>query len=398
MNRREFIYAGTVLAGTATVARSLDARTYNSIVGANDRVGLGVIGTGRRAADVCRAFALDPRVEFRGLADVYDKQISSFQERFKDHAAKAQTFVEYQKLLDRKDVDAVYIGTPDHLHVDITSAALAAGKHVYMEKPTLHRWSERHELEKAVKGSNVLLQCGMQQRSGAHYMQARKEYFDAGKLGHVVFARGVWHNFPWQRRSIPDAPKPAGLHWDLFLGSAPKVPYELARYSSWRSYHEYGNGLLADILTHWVDVAQWMLNDDQPVSAAALGGDFQLKGDLNNPDSVSSIVRYKDWNMNFESTVLSVRSSRPSVYFEGTEGTLEITRQGFVFTPNEGQPVEVKAPGSLEKAHVGNFVDAILKGDKLNAPFEVGLAASVPVMMSLQSYWTGKTSMRAELV
>jgi predicted dehydrogenase len=248
-----------------------------------------------------------------------------------------------------------------------------------------------------VEGSKKLLQCGMQQRSGEHYMQARKEYFDTGKLGHVVFARCVWHNFPWQRRSIPNDPKPEGLRWDLFLGSAPKVPFELSRYSSWRSYHEYGNGLLADILTHWADVAQWMLNDDQPVTAASLGGDFQLKGDLNNPDTVSSVVRYKDWNMNFESTVLSARSSRPSVLFEGTEGTLDITRGGFIFTPNEGNPVEVKAPGSLEKSHAGNFVDAIVKGDKLNAPFEVGLAASIPVMMSLQSYWTGKISTLAEL-
>lgn len=395
MNRREFIYSGT--AAAAVAARGLDARAYGSIAGANDRLGLGVIGTGRRAIDVCRSFAQDSRVEFRALSDIYDKQLSAFQDRFKEHVAKAETFVEYQRLLDRKDVDAVYIATPDHLHVEVASIALAAGKHVYLEKPTLHRWNERHALKKAVEGSKGLLQCGMQQRSGAHYMQARKEYIDAGKLGHVVFARCVWHNFPWQRRSIPSQPKPEGLRWDLFLGPAPKVPFELSRYSSWRSYHEYGNGLLADILTHWADVAQWMLNDDQPVSATALGGDFQLKGDLNNPDTVSSIVRYKDWNMNFESTVLSVRSQHPSVYFEGTEGTLDITRQGFVFKPNEGEPVEVKVPESLEKAHTGNFVNAILKSDKLNAPLEVGLAASVPVMMSLQSYWTGKISTRAEL-
>jgi len=228
----------------------------------------------------------------------------------------------------------------------------------------------------------------MQQRSGAHYMQARQEYFDAGKLGHVVFARCVWHNFPWQRRDIPDVPKPAGLRWDLFLGPAPKVPFELSRYSSWRSYHDYGNGLLADILTHWADVAQWMLNDSKPVSAAALGGDFQLHGDLTNPDTVSAVGRYKDWNMNFESTVLSVRNPHPSVYFEGTEGNLDITREGYVFTPGNGEPVEVKATQRLEDAHAGNFIDAIVKGDKVNAPLSAGLEASIPVMMALDSYWS----------
>lgn len=395
MNRREFIYTGTAVAAVA--ARGLDARAYAAIDGANNRVNLGVIGLGRRASDVCRAFAQDERVEFRALCDIYDKQLSAFQGRFGDHVAKAQTFVEYEKLLDRKDVDAVYIATPDHLHLEIASAALAAGKNVYLEKPTLHRWDERHALKKAAESGKGLLQCGMQQRSGAHYMQAKQEYFDAGKLGHVVFARCVWHNFPWQRRNIPNEPKPEGLRWDLFLGPAPKVPFELSRYSSWRSYHDYGNGLLADILTHWADVAQWMLNDDKPSSAAALGGDFQLKGDLTNPDTVSSIVRYKDWNMNFESTVLSVRNPRPSVYFEGTEGTLDITREGFIFTPNQGEPVEVKAAGPLEKAHAGNFVDAVVKGEKLNAPLETGLAASLPVMMSLQSYWTGKVTTLEEL-
>jgi hypothetical protein len=105
---------------------------------------------------------------------------------------------------------------------------------------------------------------------------------------------------------------------------------------------------------------------------------------------VSAIVRYKDWNLNFESTVLSVRNPHPSVYFEGTDGTLDITREGYVFTPNSGEPVEVKSTQNLESAHTGNFIDAIVKGEKTNAPLSAGLAASVPVMMALESYWSHK--------
>ena len=394
MNRRDFLYAGTA---AAMAARGMDARAYASIVGANDRVGLGVIGLGRRATVVAPAFAQDPRVEFRAICDVYDKHVSEFQGRFKDQVAQAEVSVEYRKMLERKEIDAVYVATPDHLHVEIATAVLGANKNLYLEKPTLHRWYEKDALAKAAANSKGVLQCGMQQRSGAHYMRAKQEYFDAGKLGQVVFARAVWHNFSWQRRVIPDQPKPPGLRWDLFLGPAPKVPYETARYSSWRSYHDYGNGLLADILTHWADVAQWMLSDSEPVSAAALGGDFQLRGDLTNPDTVSAIVRYKDWNLNFESTVLSVRNPHPSVYFEGTEGTLDITREGYVFTPNSGEPVQVATAQSLERAHAGNFIDAILKGDKLNAPLAAGLAASVPVMMALDSYWSHRICTRTEL-
>jgi predicted dehydrogenase len=346
---------------------------------------------------VAGAFTQDPRVEFRALADVYDQQVAEFQGRFKEQVAKAAVSVEYRKMLESKEVDAVLISTPDHLHVEIAKDALGANKNIYLEKPTLHRWSERATLVKAAADSKSVLQCGTQQRSGAHYMRARQEIFDSGKLGKVIFARAVWHNFPWQRRTIPSLPKPPGLNWDLFLGPAPHVPYETARYSSWRSYHDYGNGLLADILTHWADVAQWMLNDSQPVSAAALGGDFQLHGDLTNPDTVSAVVRYKDWNLNFESSVLSIRNDRPSVFFEGTEATLDITREGYTFTPNSGAPIQVTTTQSLERAHTANFIDAIVKGDKVNAPLADGLAASLPVMMALESYWSRKISLASEL-
>jgi predicted dehydrogenase len=394
VNRREFLYTG---AAAAVSARAMDARAYASISGANDRVGLGIIGLGRRGTIVTDAFVQDPRVEIRALSDIYDKHIDDFKQHFKDHVAQAEVAVEYQKLLDNKNIDALLVSTPDHLHVQIATATLAANKNTYLEKPTLHRWHERDALMKAASASKVVLQCGMQQRSGAHYMQAKQEIFDAHKLGHVVFARAVWHNFPWQRRNIPELPKPPGLRWDLFLGPAPTVPYETSRYSSWRSYHDYGNGLLADILTHWADVAQWMQNDSDPASAAALGGDFQLRGDLTNPDTVSAVVRYKDWNLNFESSVLSIRDPHPTVFFEGTEGTLDLTREGYTLTPNRGEPIHVAATQSLERAHTGNFIDAIVKGDKVNAPLSAGLAASVPVMMALQSYWSQKIVARDEL-
>jgi predicted dehydrogenase len=242
-----------------------------------------------------------------------------------------------------------------------------------------------------------VLQCGMQQRSGWHYAKAKKELLDTGKLGNVVFVRATWNNFSWQRRVIPQEPKPADLRWDLFLGPAPKVPWEYSRYSSWRSYHDYGNGVLADIMTHWVDVAQWLMSDAKPMKASALGGDYVLRGDLTNPDTVSAIVQYKNWNFNFESTVLSVDGPTPGVYFEGTEGTLNITRGGYTFKPNKGEAVSVENKQPLEEAHVKNFVDAILLGAKPNAPLRAGLDATLPVEMALRSYWDKKTVSSSDL-
>ena len=396
MNRRQFIYSGTAL--TAMTTGSMNARSYASILGANDRVGLGVIGLGRRGTIVSNAFAQDPRVQILALSDVYDEQAKQFEGHLKDHLSQPTLSVAYKELLARKDVDAVLIATPDHLHVQVAKDALGAGKNIYLEKPTLHHWSDRAALVKAASASKQVLQCGMQQRSGAHYMRAKQEIFAAGKLGDVVLVRAVWSNFSWQRRTIASEPKPAGLNWDLFLGPAPHVPYQTARYSSWRSYPDYGGGLLADILTHWVDVAQWMLEDNHPVTASALGGIYQLHNGCENPDTVSAIIQYKNWNLNFESSVLSIHEDHPSVFFEGTKGTLNITREGYTFTPNGGAPTKVDSTQDLERAHTENFIDAIVLGNKVNAPLSAGLDATLPVQMALHSYWSHKVTTTAELV
>jgi predicted dehydrogenase len=392
MNRRGFLYAG------AATAAAISARSYARVAGANQRVGLGVIGLGRRGAIVSDAFLKDTRANLVAVCDIYDAQTNVFVTRLPKEQATPHTSIAYQELLARPDVDAVLITTPDHLHVEIACAALAAGKHVYLEKPTLHRWEDRATLIAAAQASKQVLQCGMQQRSGAHYLRAKQEIFAEKKLGHVLFARAVWHNFPWQQRFVPDEPKPPGLDWEAFLGPARQVPYETVRYSSWRYFPDYGGGLLADILTHWIDVAQWMLDDPQPKKATALGGIYRLHDQRENPDTVSAIVQYEGWNLNFESSVLSIRNDHPAVFFEGTEGTLDLTRDGYTFTPNSGAASEVSSTESLERAHTRNFIDAIVLGTPVNAPLKAGLEASLPIQMALKSYWSNTTVAAAQLL
>jgi predicted dehydrogenase len=297
MNRRDFLFA------SATTAVAMNARSYGRILGANERVGLGIAGLGRRGTIVGNAFFADSRTRLVAVSDVYDSQTALFLSRISDREKPAGSIL-YEDLLARKDVDALLISTPDHLHVTMAVKALDAGKHIYLEKPTLHHWQDRSTLEQAARKSGLVLQCGTQQRSSAHYLRAKQEIFAERKLGHVLFARAVWHNFPWQQRYVKPEPKPASLDWDRFLGPAPHVPYETVRYSSWRYFPDYGNGLLADILTHWVDVAQWMLDDAHPQSASALGGIYNLHDQRQNPDTVSAVVQYDGWNLNFESSVL----------------------------------------------------------------------------------------------
>lgn len=375
---------------------ALTAASYRRVMGANGRVGVALIGSGRRGREVAGGMLSDSRAELVALCDIYDVQRQRAIDALKLKASVPQ-IVAHEETLARPDVDAVIIASPDHLHLTIAKAALEARKHVYVEKPTVHRWQERVPLQSALEKSGRVLQCGTQQRSGAHYWRAKQEFFEKKRLGNVVFARAVWHNFPWQRREIPPGPKPAGLDWERFLGPAPHIPYEAVRYDSWRYFPEYGGGLLADILTHWADVAQWMLNDAVPRSAVAQGGIFVLKDGRKNPDTTSALIQYADWNLSFESSVLSIRNDRPGVLFEGTEGLLELTRKGYTFTPLKGDPEEFSSSENLERAHTANFLDAITGKGKANAPLEAGLAATRPVQMALQSYWTGKRVTAADL-
>lgn len=383
MNRRDFLQTSTAMTAVAMTARS-----YGQILGANNKVGLGIIGVGRRGRIVGAAFLQDKRTRLTAIADTYEATRLRVLAALPPEQPDPAGFNAHEDLLARKDVDAVLIAAPDHLHVTLAHDALSAGKHIYLEKPTLHHWHEKATLVKAAQGGRQVLQCGMQQRSGAHYQQVKQEFFDSGKLGEVVLVRAVWHDFPWQRRKIPATPKPAGLDWERFLGPAPHVPYEAVRYDSWRYFHDYGNGLLADILTHWVDVAQWMLNDSAPQSAYATGGIYSLNDGRDNPDTVSAVVKYSKWDLNFESSVLPLRNDRPSVLFQGTNGLLELARDGYIFTPRVGEPTRFDTKESLERSHTRNFLDAITQGATPNAPLEAGISASVPVLLAVKSYWS----------
>ena len=365
------------------------AASYSRVMGANDRIAMSIIGTGRRSRDVGRALLATGRVDVIGLCDVYDAQRKATREAL-GLTGKLQEFSQHEFALSQGGLDAVLIATPDHLHLDIAQDALKARKHVYLEKPAVHRFEEGSALLRASKASERVTFIGTQQRSGAHYRRAKEEIFDKGKLGKVLFVRANWSNFPWQARRVPDDPKPAGLDWNRFLGRAAYHEWRKARYESWRTFPDYGGGVFADILNHWVDVAQWMLDDTRPLDAVSSGGIYGAQDGRGNPDTVNAILRYsKGWNLTFESTVHPVDSPRPSVEFLGTEGTLDIARSDYVFRPHKGEAVQVKAEEGLDLSHAKNFVQACLTGSKPSAGVEEGLAGLLPCHLARAAYWSG---------
>jgi predicted dehydrogenase len=359
-------------------------------VGANDRLAMALIGSGRRGRLVMQALLQTGRVDLRAICDVYDAHRNEAKEILAPKDGDLFECVAHEEVLQRPGIDAVLLAVPDHLHIDLASDALGAGKHVYLEKPTTHRFAEQTQLRKAVAKSGKVLQCGTQQRSGEHYIRAKEEFFDNNKLGKVVMVRTMWSDFPWQTRHLGPKPKPPGLDWERFLGPAPKKPYEWVRYDSWRYFPDYGNGLVADILTHWADVAQWMMNETHPMNAAAAGGiyDPSDRDGRVNPDTINAVLQYEGgWNLTFESSVLPLKDQEATVVFLGTEASLDISRERYIFTPNKGEQKLVKASGPLELAHAANFVDAVTKGTKPNASVEIGIQACNPVHLANRAYW-----------
>jgi len=351
-NRRDFL--GKTAAGLAVAT----ARSRQRILGANDRILLGVIGPGARGQAVMRHFLKYPNVEFVSLCDIYDVHMRQAQEVA---GGNAKEHLEYQELIDQQDIDAVLIATPDHWHAPMAIAACEAGKDIYIEKPLTFQISEGPEIVKAARINDRVVQVGMQQRSGAHYFEAKSRFLDSGKLGKITIARTWWHGNSYHLRRAPFTDKPAGLNWKKFLGPRPWRDWDVQQFWNWRAYLDFGGGQITDLFTHWIDVVQWFLGEDLPVSAVAAGGVYNYKDGRTAPDTIHVLLEYpSDWTATFEATLApGVKGS--GIQFIGTGGNLQITRQGYTFTPVDGETIEGAGDvgDQLTFDHVGDFLECM---------------------------------------
>lgn len=358
--RREF------LAGSARVAAgaglTLTAASWNKVLGANDRVRLGVIGTGNRGSDVMGFFLKESDAEVVALCDVYEKARNEANEKA---GGKAKTYGDHRELLANKDVDAVLIATPDHWHAQIAIDACNAGKSVYCEKPLTYSWQEGHKIIEAAKNNKTVFQVGLQQRSGTHYAQAKREYFDTGKIGKVAYVRTYWHGNGYHLRKPNFTEQPAGLDWKRWLGPAKARPFNAHQFYNWRAYFDFGGGQITDLFTHWIDVVHWFLNDDLPTSATAAGGVYNYKDGRTAPDTISIQLEYpKEWMATFDATLVP-GARGAAIEFMGSGGSLYIDRGRYTFqgaaerrqAPPE--PVTVRAAMALETEHVRNFLACV---------------------------------------
>jgi predicted dehydrogenase len=353
MPRRDFVR--TVSAATAATAFS-----YSRILGANERVQLGVVGCGSRGVEDLNNFVKLGSVDVKALCDVYGARM----EKVKETARDAKTFKDYRRLLERKDLDAVLIAVPDHWHAAITIDALNAGKDVYVEKPLTLKIEEGPAIVKAARVNNRICQVGMQQRSGKHYLEAKQEYFDTGKLGKITLVRTWWHGNTYHLRKAPDSllTQPADLDWANFLGPVTWRDYDPQQYHNWRAYLDYGGGQITDLFTHWIDVVHMLMGQDIPIAASAAGGVYHYKDGRTAPDTINVLLEYPaQFTVTFEAT-LAPGMSGSAIEFCGTEGRLWISRARYeYYLGGQGAPTQavVQATGSLNQDHVQNFLDSV---------------------------------------
>src|SRR5437764_328071 len=285
INRRTFTQG--VAAVGALAALSPAARP----VGANDRVRLGFIGVGNRGDQLLDGFLPHSDAEVVGISDVYEPYLEPANKKAGGHA---KFHHDYRQLLDRKDIDAVVIATPDHWHALMFVDACRAGKDVYCEKPLSLTIAEGRTMANVAKETGRVTQVGLHRRS-ARYVQEAVEILRSGMIGQITEAKcyHLRNEFPLGIGNPPDGEPPAGLDWDRWLGPAKKVPYNPNRcLYKFRWFWDYSGGQLTNFGTHYLDVIQWALGQDAPRGVVALGGQYAVTDNRQIPDTMEVVWEY----------------------------------------------------------------------------------------------------------
>jgi predicted dehydrogenase len=388
MTRREFTRTSVAL-GVGTALGSL------RVMGANDRVTLGLIGCGGRGMQVFERFVKQPDVNAAAVCDVYDP----FRERGLATAkgspsgSGATAYKDFRQLLERKDLDAIQIATPDHWHALMTVSAVRAGKDVYVEKPlSLVLREGRIMVEEARKHKRIVA-VGSQQRSGAHYAEAIKLIQDGG-IGtvHHVHAGMTRNAMPgFVARELRNGLTSA-LDWDMWLGPAPKVafdPYRAIYHFRW--FWDYSGGQMTNWGAHHLDIARWAVGAKAPTAVAGFGGRYAIKDGGETPDVQQVLYNFPTCVVTW-STRETNQGDGAGLVFYGTKGTLDLARSGYKIRPETwtgqdpanpekkwGPAIEAREVKgeNLDAQHVRNFIECVKSRQRPNADVEEGHLSAV---------------------
>ena len=386
MDRRQFVSTMT-----------LGAAAYSRVLGANERINVGIIGAGGQGRGDWGRFIKQPEVNPVAVCDVYRPHLEKGLAMAK---GQAQGYKDFRKLLERKDIDAVIVATPDHWHAIPTIMACQAGKDVYVEKPLALTIQEGRAMVNAARKYQRVVQTGSQQRSGEHYARA-VELVRGGKLGKIahITAGHIRNSMPGFGR-YKDEPPPPELDWDMWLGPAPSRPYNKLRcIYNFRWFWDYSGGQMTNWGAHNLDIARWAMNVRSPVSVAAFGGRFALDDGGETPDVQEVIYQFPGFVLTWSVREVNGMSSG-GFDFHGTKGNLSLSRGGFKVTAEKWATTddaeetgkkkkvdkddkkkmteEMTDPGSEQPiAHVRNFLDCVKSRKRPNAEVEEGHLSAI---------------------
>jgi predicted dehydrogenase len=398
VSRRNFLQ--TMAAGTATAALSSTARSYAQIVGSNERLNFAVIGlNGRAYAHLSSLHANSDHARITHVCDVESNILAKFAAATEKKMGTAPaTEKDFRRLLERKDIDAITIATPDHWHAPMAIAGVEAGKHVYVEKPCSHNPAEGVMLVAAQKKYGKLVQMGSQQRSSPHTIEIVQKIHD-GIVGRPYYAKAWYSN---QRKSIgvgKVAPVPVTLDWDLWQGPAPRQPYkDNVQPYNWHWFRTWGTGETLNNGTHEVDVCRWALGVDFPNRITANGGRYQFKDDWQFYDTLLTSFAYDDKLIDWEGKCcqgMKFYGRDRGSCIMGTTGSVIVDRDGYEiydlagkkqseFRAKQGETSSADLVGadSMTDRHFANFIAGVRTGEKLNAPVAVGNVAVTMLQLS----------------
>jgi predicted dehydrogenase len=435
VNRREFIQA-TMAAAVAARSSSLGAAQ-----GANERVRVGIIGCGNRGNQVATDWMKHADSLFTAACDVAKDRLEGTAARLGQvQGNTVEVYEDYRRILERKDVDAVLIATPDHWHSPMTIEALAAGKDIYVEKPVSNEIEPAVKMLDAAGRSNRIVQVGLQQRSWHHFQEAAKLFHD-GYIGTSVNhcqmcppGGGGGGGGRGQQPQTTQAP-PEGFNWEMFQGPAKRKPFVPGR-RNWRGWYDYGGGNLTDWGVHLTDIMSWFMRLDGkvPLLTSTSAQYVRIPRDPERvPDTYAVTWQYE----NFVATLSNAMVPGPDGaqdlygnYFFGDRGVLLVNRIGYEVRPfrpagggrGRGQNPNVPAPpppieprkfrdpsgmsevadssfGSATHRHVRNFLDAVKSRQKPVCDMETGFNSTLPCLLGIASLkegrmvkWDGKTA------
>jgi predicted dehydrogenase len=291
---------------------------------------------------------------------------------------QAKGYTDHRKLLERKDLDAVLIATPDHWHHDHLLDALRAGKDVYCEKPLSWSIEQGANMVAEVRKTDRIVQVGMQRRSSPMVREC-KELIDKGMLGDINLVRAEWY---WNLNVKPRPVIVDKLDWARFVGPAKAQPFELIKFRNWRWFWDFSGGNMTDQGTHLIDVTQWFTGATQPVAASCYGAVYKLHP-AETPDTFSAIFEYPNFMATWTLAYMNSFQNGWGLVFQGQKGTLELCETGYRFYQepwapntrwNRPEPAIEKLPGGLTQTppHIKNFLDCVRSRKQPNATIEIG--------------------------